>query len=136
MRGVQAVRKAEPWHGRALPGHAGGKGSHGAAGPWDKLAGQCELRAKLRLPGRVRTPEKGNLCPPVFRRVSGNAIFAAQICVFCAQTFPHMNSDRIRRLVAKGGLRMESERYWRLFCMTGAPEAYMLYRTAGSQEET
>ena len=35
-----------------------------------KLAGQCELRAKLRLPGRVRTPEKGNLCPPVFRRVS------------------------------------------------------------------
>ena len=23
MRGVQAVRKAEPWHGRALPGHAG-----------------------------------------------------------------------------------------------------------------
>ena len=31
---------------------------------------------------------------------------------------------------------MESEHYWRLFCMTGAPEAYMLYRTVGSQEET
>ena len=31
---------------------------------------------------------------------------------------------------------MKPEDYWQLFCMTGAPEAYMLYRTAGSQEKT
>ena len=47
-----------------------------------------------------------------------------------------MNSDTIRRLVAKGGLRMKPEDYWQLFCMTGAPEAYMLYRKAGICEET
>ena len=30
---------------------------------------------------------------------------------------------------------MESESLWELFCLTGEPLAYMLYRSAGGTEE-
>ena len=30
---------------------------------------------------------------------------------------------------------MDSESYWELFCMTGEPLAYMLYRTAEDEDQ-
>lgn len=31
---------------------------------------------------------------------------------------------------------MESQEYWKLFCITGAPEAYVLYRASGGKDAT
>src|SRR5699024_8735349 len=53
--GVQAFRPANPWSGRALPGRSGEiEDPIKSLILWGKLAGSCQLRAELRLPGRVR----------------------------------------------------------------------------------
>ena len=42
-----------------------------------------------------------------------------------------MSSDVIRRLSIKEGCRMESELCWEVFCATGEPMAYLLFKAAG-----
>ena len=46
-----------------------------------------------------------------------------------------MKFDFFRRLSLKGGTRMDADVYWELFCATGDPVAYMLYRAEEQPED-
>lgn len=51
------------------------------------------------------------------------------------RTFPGIGFDNFRRLSQKEVCHMESEPFWDLFCMTGEPLAYMLYRSVEGDSE-
>lgn len=52
--------------------------------------------------------------------------------------YPHISTHRIRRFSKDYPVKevsdMDAESYWELFCMTGEPLAYMLYRAAEEEE--